>query len=65
MKAENRLRVGGSGRHRSGWFSLLIGLGVMFLLGDYNREIFRNVIPVALIAIGVWKGIQVWERTAR
>jgi hypothetical protein len=44
---------------------VLIGLGIMFLLGDYNREIFRNFIPVALIGIGVWKGIQVWERTAR
>lgn len=44
---------------------VLIGLGIMFLLGDYNENIFRNFIPVVLIAIGVWKGIQVWERTAR
>jgi hypothetical protein len=44
---------------------VLIGLGIMFLVGDYNREIFRNFVPIALIAIGVWKGIQVWERTAR
>jgi len=44
---------------------ILIGLGVMFLLGDYSRHIFRNFLPVVLIAVGVWKGIQVWERTAR
>jgi hypothetical protein len=44
---------------------VLIGLGLLFLAGDYSRRVFENFIPVALIAIGVWRGIHVWERTAR
>jgi hypothetical protein len=44
---------------------VLIGLGLLFLVGDYSHQIFENAIPLALIAIGVWRGIQVWERTAR
>jgi hypothetical protein len=40
---------------------ILIGLGVMFLLGDLSRHLFNNFWPVILIVIGVWKGIAVWE----
>ena len=44
---------------------ILIGLGLLFLVGDYSHRVFENAIPFALMAIGVWRGIQVWERTAR
>ncbi len=44
---------------------VLIGLGLLFLVGDYSHRIFENAVPLALMAIGVWRGIQVWERTAR
>lgn len=40
---------------------VLIGLGVLFLLGDMSRHLFNNFWPVILIAIGVWKGVAVWE----
>jgi hypothetical protein len=40
---------------------ILIGLGVMFLLGDISRNFMHNFWPVILIVIGVWKGIQVWN----
>ena len=39
----------------------LIGLGILFLLGDISRHIVHDFWPVILIAIGVWKGIAVWE----
>lgn len=41
---------------------LLIGLGVMFLLGDISRDFVRNFWPVVLIAIGLWRAFVVWER---
>lgn len=41
---------------------VLIGLGVLFLLGDISREFVRNFWPVILIVIGVWKAVGVWER---
>jgi hypothetical protein len=40
---------------------ILIGLGVMFLLGDISRHFVHNFWPVILIIIGVWKGINVWN----
>lgn len=40
---------------------ILIGLGVMFLLGDISHHLVNNFWPVILIVIGVWKGIAVWE----
>jgi hypothetical protein len=40
---------------------ILIGLGVLFLLGDISHQIINNFWPVILIVIGVWKGIAVWE----
>jgi hypothetical protein len=40
---------------------ILIGLGVLFLLGDINRHFVGNFWPVILIVIGVWQGIKVWN----
>jgi hypothetical protein len=40
---------------------ILIGLGVLFLLGDISRHFVHNFWPVILIIIGVWKGINVWN----
>jgi hypothetical protein len=40
---------------------VLIGLGVLFLLGEINDRLLHNFWPVILIVIGVWKGIQVWN----
>ena len=40
---------------------VLIGLGVLFLLGDINRHFVHDFWPVILIVIGVWKGINVWN----
>jgi len=56
MKAENRLRVGGSGRHRSGWLSLLIGLGVIISTacgqaGLPSSEVYTPPPPLALVAL--------------
>ncbi|HUS19825.1 MAG TPA: B-box zinc finger protein [Terriglobales bacterium] len=35
---------------------VLIGLGVLFLLGDINRYFVRQYWPIILIVIGLWKG---------
>lgn len=40
---------------------VLIGLGVLFLLGDYSQHFVHTFWPTALIAVGVWKGISVWS----
>jgi hypothetical protein len=43
---------------------VLIGLGIMFLLGDISREFVRSFWPVVLIVIGLWKGYTVIERSS-
>ena len=43
---------------------VLIGLGVMFLLGDISREFVRNFWPIVLILVGLWKGYTVIERSS-
>jgi hypothetical protein len=40
---------------------VLIGLGVLFLLGDVNRRIVADYWPVILIVIGLWKGAKRWQ----
>lgn len=40
---------------------VLIGLGVLFLLGDINRHFVRQYWPVILIVIGLWKGAKRWQ----
>jgi hypothetical protein len=40
---------------------VLIGLGVLFLLGDINRHFVHDFWPVILIVIGIWQGIKVWS----
>jgi hypothetical protein len=39
---------------------ILIGLGVLFLLGDISRHLVRDFWPVILIVIGLWKGYTCW-----
>jgi hypothetical protein len=52
--------VGAMGNAPIGAF-VLIGLGVLFLLGDINRHFVHDFWPVILIVIGVWQGIKVWS----
>jgi hypothetical protein len=40
---------------------ILIGLGVLFLLGDINRRIVSDYWPIILIVIGLWKGAKRWQ----
>ena len=40
---------------------ILIGLGVLFLLGDINRRIVSDYWPIVLIALGLWKGAKRWQ----
>ena len=40
---------------------LLIGLGVLFLLGDINRRIVGDYWPIILIVLGLWKGAKRWQ----
>jgi len=42
---------------------VLIGLGVLFLLGDISHRLVENALPVLLIAIGLWKGISRLQMT--
>jgi LysM repeat protein len=55
MNAENRLRVGGSGRRRSGWLSLLIGLVFISTAcgqaGLSSSEVYTPPPPLALVAL--------------
>jgi hypothetical protein len=57
------LRRAGRDGYRNGPIGafILIGLGVLFLLGDISKHFVHNFWPVILIVIGVWKGIQVWN----
>jgi hypothetical protein len=40
---------------------VLIGLGILFLLGDTYGRVLENYWPILLIAIGLWKGMQRWQ----
>ncbi len=40
---------------------VLIGLGILFLLGDINRRIVADYWPIILIVIGLWKGAKRWQ----
>ena len=40
---------------------VLIGLGILFLLGDINRRIVSDYWPIILIVIGLWKGAKRWQ----
>ena len=40
---------------------ILIGLGVLFLLGDINRRIVADFWPIILIALGLWKAAKRWQ----
>ena len=40
---------------------VLIGLGVLFLLGDFNRDLVRQYWPIILIVLGLWKGAKRWQ----
>ncbi len=40
---------------------VLIGLGILFLLGDINRNFVREYWPIILIVIGLWKGAKRWQ----
>ncbi|HUR37166.1 MAG TPA: B-box zinc finger protein [Terriglobales bacterium] len=40
---------------------VLIGLGVLFLLGDINRYFVRQYWPIILIVLGMWKGAKRWQ----
>lgn len=40
---------------------VLIGLGILFLLGDINRRIVQDYWPIILIVIGLWKGAKRWQ----
>lgn len=40
---------------------VLIGLGVLFLLGDINRRIVADFWPAILIVIGLWRGAKRWQ----
>ncbi|MCU1310656.1 MAG: hypothetical protein JWO20_1781 [Candidatus Angelobacter sp.] len=57
------LRAAGRDGFRNGPIGafILIGLGVLFLLGDISKHFVHNFWPVILIVIGVWKGINVWN----
>ncbi|HUQ50025.1 MAG TPA: DUF5668 domain-containing protein [Terriglobales bacterium] len=42
---------------------VLIGLGVLFLLGDIKRDFVSTYWPIVLIVIGIWKGAKRWQVT--
>ncbi|MCU1285809.1 MAG: hypothetical protein JWO13_2159 [Acidobacteriales bacterium] len=44
---------------------VLIGLGLLFLLGDINRRLVENFLPILLIGIGLWKGYTRWNVSAQ
>jgi hypothetical protein len=40
---------------------VLIGLGVLFLLGDIDQRFMRHIPPMILIAFGVWRAVVALE----
>lgn len=40
---------------------VLIALGILFLLGDINRDLVRQYWPIILIVVGLWKGAKRWQ----
>jgi len=54
--------MGGAGARPPVAAFVLIGMGLFFMLGEFSHELLRFALPMAMIAFGVWKGMNVWNR---